>query len=214
MSKSMDDWIREETLDHESMLNHRDDLSTMTGGLLSEGDTINEALEDSFADFSAVTRELWKPNVQVAAMVKKQRMELGLGTGGIRNRKNSPTFGGRKRKREEEEKGEGEEKRATTEEVENSGDEHDFEGGAERSDRGPVIGVQFQTRLGSSSVEEILLLGSSLLFLSFDLTGSLTSRILGVGEAVSRLSKSTVARPGFSRSRRKFFIVITRYFFD
>lgn len=28
-------------------------------------------------------------------MIRKQRMELGLGAGGVRNRKQSPTFGGK-----------------------------------------------------------------------------------------------------------------------
>lgn len=77
-------------------------------------------------------------------------MELGLGTGGVRNRKNSAIWGGRKRKA-------GDGARAPVEEVESAGIEHDFDesGGSERSDRGPLIGIL--SDLGSSGVDELLL---------------------------------------------------------
>lgn len=73
-------------------------------------------------------------------MIRSQRMDLGLGAGGLRNRKHSPTFGGKRRETDPSSP------RTPVEEVES--DKHDFDeaGGAERSDRGAVIGVH--VRLG------------------------------------------------------------------
>lgn len=65
------------------------------GHILPEGQTLPDALEDIFIDYAAAAKELWRPNQILDAMIRGQRMELGLGSGGIRNRKNSPTFGGK-----------------------------------------------------------------------------------------------------------------------
>lgn len=122
----------DETLDSDSLAEIR---AGHTGLILPEGDTLHPSLEEVFVDFSSALKDLWKPNDELAIMIRRQRIELGVGEGGLRNRKNSPTWGGNRRHGE---KGE----RKNVEDVEDE-EEHDFEeaGGAERADRGPVIGA-------------------------------------------------------------------------
>lgn len=134
-----DDWIRDETLDPTAIAELR---GRQFGPILPEGETLPEAVADVFVDFVRETSSLWRPNDQLATMLRAQRMELGLGVGGLRNRKNSPTWGGKKRK--------GSNSRQPVEEVKDP-DQHDFDeaGGMERSDRGPLIGVY--VRLGDSA---------------------------------------------------------------
>jgi hypothetical protein len=133
-----DDWIRDETLDPNAVAELR---GRRFGPILPQGETLPEAVAEVFVDFVRETSSLWRPNDQLATMLRAQRMELGLGAGGVRNRKNSPTWGGKKRK--------GAAQRKPVEEVDP--DQHDFDeaGGAERSDRGPLIGAY--VRLGDSA---------------------------------------------------------------
>lgn len=62
--------------------------------VLPEGETLPAAFEEVFADFAAALKEVWRPNQELATLIRKQRMELGLGGGGLRHRKHSPTWGG------------------------------------------------------------------------------------------------------------------------
>lgn len=64
------------------------------GAVLPEGETLPAALEEAYGAFSSALREVWRPNHELAVLVRKQRMELGLGAGGLRHRKHSPTWGG------------------------------------------------------------------------------------------------------------------------
>lgn len=176
-SDAVDIWIRDEILDIEALESAKEEMTKVYEGVLPEGETVHEALEDSFGDYLGAARTFWRPNDFLATMIRAQRMELGLGSGGVRNRKHSPSFGGRRRRNDDP-------ARASVEEVDQAGEDHDFDesGGAERSDRGPLIVVQ--AKLGASTMEAKI--------------------AEGVEEAVGRLSRSsTIAQPGFSRSRRE-----------
>lgn len=132
LASHADAWLRDEILDAEAM---QDLKGANFGPLLPEGATLPPALEETFVDFSASLRELWKPNDELATLIRRQRMALGLGEGGLRHRKNSPTWGGNRRHGSSK-------SRVAVEEVEDEED-HDYDeaGGAERSDRGPIVGV-------------------------------------------------------------------------
>ncbi|KAI5480768.1 hypothetical protein MNV49_007174 [Pseudohyphozyma bogoriensis] len=176
-----DDWTRDELLDPDAMTELK---VAKYGRILPEGATLPDQLEEVFVDFAAAAKELFsRPNDQLATMIRSQRMELGLGTGGLRNRKNSPTWGGNRRT--------GDTKRPAVEDVHE--DDHDFDeaGGAERSDRGPLIGTYF--RLDKSNVAPVLGAGSR--------AGDFSLAIEGATDAVRRLSKSSLQSPGYSRSR-------------
>ncbi|ORY89385.1 hypothetical protein BCR35DRAFT_300547 [Leucosporidium creatinivorum] len=184
-----DKWLRDEILDSEAMQELK---GRSFGPLLPEGETLPASLEEIFVDFSAGLRELWKPNDELAIMIRRQRMELGLGEGGLRHRKNSPTWGGNRRHGTTRD-------RVAVEEVEDE-DDHDYEeaGGAERSDRGPVIGAH----LGNmrEKTKELRLAG-----IKKGTIGGYSASVEGVNEALSRLSKSTLTSPGYSRGHPTLF---------
>ena len=95
MLNAVDEWILEETLDPDALDHLAKRSSGLQGvGILGEGETVPDIFEEEFADFVAAARELLKPNDILSNLIRSQRMELGLGQGGTRSRKDSPTWGG------------------------------------------------------------------------------------------------------------------------
>ncbi|KAM0753097.1 hypothetical protein T439DRAFT_286646 [Meredithblackwellia eburnea MCA 4105] len=186
-----DDWIREEMIDQTAMKELR---QRQFRDILPQGETLPPELEDVFRDFAAATRELWRPNDQLATLIRSQRMELGLGGGGLRRKNHSPTWGGARRSGSDSQ-------RPNVEDVPE--DELDFEevGGAERSDRGPIIAAY--VRLGERDVrwtkdmEEVGVRGQTY--------GNLSLILDGANDAVRRLSKSSRAEPSYSRTNPTLF---------
>ncbi|KAL8281093.1 hypothetical protein RQP46_006451 [Phenoliferia psychrophenolica] len=188
LSAKADDWIRSETLDASAM---RELHSRTYGHILPQGQTLPSELEDVFSDFAAAVKEIWKPNDQLSILIRSLRMELGLGAGGLRNRKNSPAWGGARRKGDDS-------RRLPVEDV--AEDDHDYDeaGGAERSDRGPLIGAHFRSPRGERAAqwtEDMSWLGAK-----NQQFGNLTMFLEGAKDAVGRLSKSSIAEPGYSRT--------------
>ena len=62
LASRADAWLRSEILDGEAMQELKD---RKLGSLLPEGETLPAALEETFVDFSAALRDLWKPNDEV-----------------------------------------------------------------------------------------------------------------------------------------------------
>ena len=144
-------------------------------------------------------------------------MELGLGGGGLRHRKNSPNWGGKSlsvRSRSQailsnarsitgrQRKGDRSVSSSSNQDI--SAEEEEFEqeyelNVAERSDRGPVVGVHLTPPKPSLS---LTLYGLS----SQAKSGNLSALFEGVSDAVKRLSrKSSISNPGYSRSRPTLF---------
>ncbi|GAA5962924.1 hypothetical protein JCM3765_005922 [Sporobolomyces pararoseus] len=196
MEKEMDEWVREEMLDQSAVseLNQRKVLQGST--VLPEGETLPASLEEVYTDFEGVLKEVWRPNHQLAILIRKQRMELGLGGGGLRHRKNSPNWGGRQRK------GDRSSSSSTAQDI--SAEEEEFEqeyelNVAERSDRGPVVGVHLTSPKPALSLTSYGLSPEAK-------TGNLSALFEGVSDAVKRLSrKSSISNPGYSRSRPTLF---------
>ncbi|GAA5900075.1 uncharacterized protein JCM6883_006084 [Sporobolomyces salmoneus] len=194
MEREMDEWIREEMLDQSASVNPSTATTTKDATeILPEGETLPPSLEEVYTDFEGVLKEVWRPNHELAVLIRKQRMELGLGGGGLRHRKNSPNWGGRQRKGD----------RSTNQD--SSTEEEDFEQEyelsiAERSDRGPVIGVHLSPPKPSLSLTSYGLSSRAKV-------GNLSAVFEGVGDAVKRLSrrKNLIENPGYSRSRPTLF---------
>lgn len=64
LAAKADAWLRSEILDGEAVQELR---GRNVGSLLPEGETLPPALEETFVDFSAALRELWKPNDEVSS---------------------------------------------------------------------------------------------------------------------------------------------------
>ncbi|GAA5942177.1 uncharacterized protein JCM15063_002031 [Sporobolomyces koalae] len=200
MEREMDQWVREEMLDQTAMSELRD--RKIDSSILPEGETLPAALEEVFADFSGVLKEVWRPNHQLAILVRKQRMELGLGGGGLRHRKNSPNWGGRRKKPTPQRGTQDDEGDRSLEDLAAAEEEYEQEYElhvAERSDRGPVIGAHL---VAQSSNKNAAL--SQYGLVSRDAQrGNLTAVIEGANDAVKRLSSQAVrgaVTPGYSRS--------------
>lgn len=161
-------------------------------------------------------------------MIRRQRMELGLGEGGLRHRKNSPTWGVRllflpfsfsqthplTSSRQGNRRHGTSRDRVAVEEVEDEED-HDYEeaGGAERSDRGPVIGAHLgslkdkrkEVRLGgvkrgtaigwSASIEGEVLISSTQSFDRCSERAKLTSFPLPLGAGKQASTKLCYVSP-------------------
>ncbi|CEQ39496.1 SPOSA6832_01040, partial [Sporobolomyces salmonicolor] len=182
--------FREEMLDPSAIAELR---SRQLGHILPEGETLPPALEEVFADFSAALKEVWRPNHQLAVLIRKQRMELGLGGGGLRHRKHSPTWGGNRRQG-----GDGSSPTAAElAEEEEYEQEYEF-GVAERSDRGPVVGVHLSGLKARLDLAQFGLAASSR-------AGNLSAAFEGASDAVRRLSHASIAAPSYSRSRPTIF---------
>lgn len=192
LAPAADSWIRDELLDPVAIYKlHEQDY----GHILPEGETLAPALEEAYVDAHAALKEIWRPNGHLATMIRRQRIELGLGEGGIRNRKNSPTWGGQRKA--------GAAEGRTQEEVDAETDEHadhDEAPGHERGDRGPVIGVHVplsdKKPLWLADMAEVAITGQSY--------ANVSVLVEGAGDAVRRLSKSSVAEPGYSRTQASF----------
>ncbi|GAA5904087.1 hypothetical protein JCM5296_000330 [Sporobolomyces johnsonii] len=190
MEDETDEWIREEMLDPNAIAELR---SRQLGHILPEGETLPPALEEVFADFSAAVKEVWRPNHQLAVLIRKQRMELGLGGGGLRHRKHSPTWGGNRRQGDD----------GSSPTAEELAEEEEFEqeyefGVAERSDRGPVVGVHLSGLKPRLDLAQFGLTASSR-------AGNLSAAFEGASDAVRRLSHASIAAPSYSRSRPTIF---------
>ncbi|KAK4702217.1 hypothetical protein P7C70_g4014, partial [Phenoliferia sp. Uapishka_3] len=174
LASKADDWIRSETLDANAMSELQ---SRHFAHILPQDQTLPPELEEVFGDFAAAAKELWRPNDQLDILIRSQRMELGLGAGGLRSRKNSPAWGGARRKGDDS-------RRPSVEDV--AEDDHDYDeaGGAERSDRGPIIGAHIRLGDRESKWKHAIE----------------TIGVHGAKDAVQRLSKSSVAQPGYSRT--------------
>ncbi|GAA6038154.1 hypothetical protein JCM8097_005765 [Rhodosporidiobolus ruineniae] len=183
----MDEWIRDEMLDPHAMEDLRNRPSV--GHILPEGESLPPAFEEVFADFSSALKEVWRPNDQLSILVRKQRMELGLGGGGLRHRKHSPTWGGQRRG--------GARGRTAAEEEAEDEEEWEFEV-KERSDRGPVIGVHLAGERPRIDLTPYGLEGRIV-------AGNLSSVYEGAADAVRRLSHSSIANPSYSRTRPTLF---------
>ncbi|GAA5983618.1 hypothetical protein JCM11641_007301 [Rhodosporidiobolus odoratus] len=180
-----DEWIRDEMLDPTLMEELRNRPSV--GHILPEGQSLPPAFEEVFADFSSAVKEVWRPNNELSVLIRKQRMELGLGGGGLRHRKNSPTWGGNQRPGS----------RAVEEDEKEIEEEWEFDVN-ERSDRGPVIGVHLagekpRLDLGVYGLERRVL------------AGNLSAVYEGANDAARRLSHSSIASPSYSRTRPTLF---------
>ncbi|GAA6016051.1 hypothetical protein JCM11491_000653 [Sporobolomyces phaffii] len=192
MEKEMDEWVREEMLDQSAVAELRD---RKLGTILPEGETLPAALEEVYTDFSGVLKEVWRPNHQLAVLIRKQRMELGLGGGGLRHRKNSPNWGGRRRPSDRGSSVSAQDLAAEEEEFEQEYELHV----AERSDRGPVIGVH----LVGPKPPGVSLAAYGL---SADArTGNVSATLEASADGVRRLSKSSIENPSYSRSRPTLF---------
>lgn len=192
LAPAADSWIRDELLDPVAIYKLRDQEY---GHILPEGETLPPALEEAYVDAHAALKEIWRPNGLLATMIRRQRIELGLGEGGIRNRKNSPTWGGQRKA------GAGEGR--TQEEIDAEGDEHaDFDDGAghERGDRGPIIGVHVPL----SDKKPIWLADMAEVSITDQSYANVSVLVEGAGDAVRRLSKSSIAEPGYSRTQSSF----------
>ncbi|GAA5886072.1 hypothetical protein JCM6882_004253 [Rhodosporidiobolus microsporus] len=181
-----DEWIRDEMLDPHAV----DELRNRptVGRILPEGESLPPAFEEVFADFGSALKEVWRPNDQLSILIRKQRMELGLGGGGLRHRKHSPTWGGNRRAGA---------RARTPEEEEQDEEEWEFEIN-ERSDRGPVIGVHLA---GEKPRVDLSPYGLDALALA----GNLSAVYEGAADAVRRLSHSSIASPSYSRTRPTLF---------
>lgn len=189
MEREMDQWIRDEMLDP-SMV---DELrSRQHGRILPEGETLPLAFEDVFADFASTLKEVWRPNAQLALLVRQQRLELGLGGGALRHRKNSPTFGGRNRNIG------GGGSRAVDSQQQDDEDAEWEMNVAERSDRGPVVGVHL---VGRRPRTDLSVFGIS----NAVVAGDLEVVYEGAANALRRLTHSSITSPGYSRSRPNIF---------
>ncbi|GAA5850485.1 hypothetical protein JCM8547_001889 [Rhodosporidiobolus lusitaniae] len=183
-----DEWIRDEMLDPHAVEELRQRASV--GHILPEGESLPPAFEEVFADFASVLKEVWRPNDQLSVLVRKQRMELGLGGGGLRHRKNSPTWGGRGRG------GSSTSSRSAEEEAEDQEEwEYDVN---ERADRGPVIGVHLVGEKRGVDLSVYGLEGTTKV-------GNFSAVFEGASDAVRRLSHSSIASPSYSRTRPTLF---------
>ncbi|BGO91596.1 hypothetical protein NBRC10512_008043 [Rhodotorula toruloides] len=181
-----DEWVRDEMLDPNAV----EELRTRSlGHILPEGETLPPALEDSFSDFSTALREVWRPNDHLATLIRRQRMELGLGGGGLRHRKHSPTWGGRKL---------GSNAAAVESQSAEEEEEEEWEYSvSRRSDRGPVVGVHLA---GDRPRVDLSIYG-----IQRQRAGNLSAVFEGVSDAVRRLTHSSMASPSYSRSRPTIF---------
>lgn len=151
LPRAVDQWIKEELLDTDAILAITEERkSSERGGLLPQGAILDDSTRDLFNDWAAAAKELWRPNDLLATMIRQQRIDLGLGTGGrVRNRKHSPAWGGNNKRPPPDKTADvSAEEGAELEALEDEG------GRAERSDRGPLIGIQ--GKLLGSSVEALL----------------------------------------------------------
>lgn len=159
------------------------------GGLLPEGQALPDCLEDSFDEFVSVAKELWRPNDRLDTMIRRSKMEMGLGSAGTlrRKRKNSPAWGGNRRK------GEPTNVRQPVETVEEG--DHDFNemGGAERADRPPIIGMFIRVGDKVKEWKERQRYDAQ--------RDDLAMFLIAALEARARLTSSTSGKPGYSRSR-------------
>ncbi|GJN90586.1 hypothetical protein Rhopal_003598-T1 [Rhodotorula paludigena] len=185
MEREMDEWIRDEMLDPAVLEAMR---RRQYGAVLPEGETLPAALEEAYGAFSSALREVWRPNHELAVLVRKQRMELGLGAGGLRHRKHSPTWGGNRRL--------GASDDAAADEDEDS-DEYEYSV-TERSDRGPVVGVHLA---GEKPRVDLSLFGLD----ASQKVGNLSTLYEGVSDAVRRLTHASIRSPSYSRSRPNLF---------
>jgi len=128
---------------------------------------------------------------KLAILIRKQRMELGLGGGGLRHRKNSPNWGGRRKA--------GDKAPSPADDALEEEYEQEYElGVAERSDRGPVIGVHLVDPKPHLSLAPYGLSSSAKV-------GNLSAVYEGANDAVRRLSHASIASPGYSRSNPTIF---------
>lgn len=187
MQQEVDEWIRDEMLEPSVV----DELrARQFNRVLPEGETLPAAFQDVYADFRAVLKEVWRPNPQLTTLIRKQRLELGLGGGALRHRKNSPTFGGNRRAG------------AASPDASQSGREEEEDpeweyGVAERSDRGPVVGVHLAGRQQRFDLTAYGLTGA--------IPGDLAVVLEGAADAARRLTHSSVQAPGYSRTRPNLF---------
>ncbi|GAA6007052.1 hypothetical protein JCM10207_009185 [Rhodosporidiobolus poonsookiae] len=187
MEEETDEWIRDEMLDPHAM----DDLRNRpsVGAVLPEGQSLPPPFEEVFADFSSALKEVWRPNEQLANLIRKQRMELGLGGGSVRHRKHSPTWGGNRR---------GGSRGSSTIDEDEDADQEEWEYDVnERGDRGPVVGVH----LGGPQKVDLSLYGLE----KAAKAGNLSAVYDGVADAVRRLSHNSIASPSYSRTRSTLF---------
>ncbi|GAA5896019.1 hypothetical protein JCM8208_007507 [Rhodotorula glutinis] len=194
----VDEWIRDEMLDPNDLDELRARKFAPGTTVLPEGETLPSAFEEVFADFAAALKEVWRPNQELAALVRKQRMELGLGGGGLRHRKHSPTWGGNRRK--------GAAPVDTSEDDEEQDREAYEFGVAERSDRGPVVGLHLGGLKPSLSLS---LFGLSpapgaAAAASFHV-GDPSALLAAAHDATRRLTHASSASPSYSRVRPTLF---------
>ncbi|GAA6061475.1 hypothetical protein JCM10212_002554 [Sporobolomyces blumeae] len=188
MEKEADEWVREEMLDQHAVAELKD---RQFGTILPEGETLPAALEEVFTDFNSALKDVWRPNHQLAVLIRKQRMELGLGGGGLRHRKNSPNWGGRRKP--------GSAASKAVDELTEEEYEQEYElMVAERSDRGPVVGVHLTPPKPRLDLTQYGLASSAS-------TGNLSAVFEGASDAVRRLTHASVASPSYSRSRPTLF---------
>ncbi|BGP55564.1 hypothetical protein JCM8202v2_003169 [Rhodotorula sphaerocarpa] len=179
----MDEWIRDEMLEPSAVAELR---ARKHGWILPEGESLPAAFVEVFQDYRTVLKDVWRPNAQ--------RLELGLGGGGLRHRKHSPTFGGNRRL--------GSVAGADSAGSQNDGQEEDEDEWeydvAERSDRGPVVGVHLAGRRPGMDLSAYGILPEAG-------RGLLEAVYEGADDAVRRLTHASVKAPGYSRARPNLF---------
>ncbi|GAA5935417.1 hypothetical protein JCM3775_006268 [Rhodotorula graminis] len=195
----VDEWIRDEMLDPNDLDDLRARKFAPGTTVLPEGETLPSAFEEVFSDFAAALKEVWRPNQELAALVRKQRMELGLGGGGLRHRKHSPTWGGNRRKG------------AAPVDTSQDDEEQDREawelGVAERADRGPVVGLHLGGPKPSLSLSLFGLSpppGAAAAASSFHV-GDPSAPLAAAHDATRRLTHASSASPSYSRVRPTLF---------
>ncbi|KAM0791277.1 hypothetical protein ACM66B_005752 [Microbotryomycetes sp. NB124-2] len=206
-----DEWLRQEVLDNESV--NQELRGKQFGEVLPSGETLQASLTEVFEDFVAAVKDVWRPNDELANLIQKQRMELGLGADKLlRHRKHSPTWGGARkqghRDANEEDRAKGKEAAEADESdaddnedaEDDDDDDQDIEpeaGGASKLDRGPIIAVQL------GACEDVAKARAAGVDKGRYLLQSRTTE--GINDAVRRLTSSSTQEPSFSRSQSLFF---------
>ncbi|KAK4056649.1 hypothetical protein OIO90_002201 [Microbotryomycetes sp. JL221] len=204
-----DQWLRDEILDQQDMFQLKGQKWDSSVTILPQGQTLPNSLIEIFEDFTIAAKEVWKPNQELANLIQKQRMELGLGADKLlRHRKHSPTWGGTRKDAEtnKEIQDETDEQDMTESNNLNNDDDDDDDddddgyeedaGGAARSDRGPIISIQLGAKENLDKAHQVGLDKGRFL---------LQSRTTeGINDAVKRLTSSTIDEPSYSRSRSLF----------
>ncbi|KAK4054546.1 hypothetical protein OIV83_001040 [Microbotryomycetes sp. JL201] len=197
LGQAGDEWLRQEVLDNRDM----DELrGKQFGHVLPPGQTLQASLTEVFDDYVAAIKDVWRPNDELANLIQKQRMELGLGADKLlRHRKHSPTWGGSRRQGQQdlgEEPDQDASQDGTDDEDERDDEIEPEAGGAAKLDRGPIIAVQLgasddaaKSRAGGVDKGRFLL-------------QSRTTE--GIDDAIKRLTSSSTEEPSFSRSQSLF----------